>query len=122
MKNGNTEMMSKGFILIVFAVLVSGTVICGYSLSLAGNKQMVEKNVEELDELNKQAVEQIPDLPASGKVKMKTDVTYEKDSPVFDIRYKEITGEKEGTINFGENQDNETHEKGKVKDNDTQDN
>jgi hypothetical protein len=107
---------------IVLVILLLGGVLCCSSLSLAGNKQMVEKSVEELDELNRQAVQQIPDLPESGQVKIKADVTYEKDSPVFDIRYKEVTGEKEGTLNFGENQDNETNEKGKVKNNDEQDN
>jgi hypothetical protein len=107
---------------LVLVILLLGGVLCCYSLSLAGNKQMVEQSVEELDELNKQAVRQIPDLPESGQVNMKADVTYEIDSPVFDIRYKEITGEKEGNLNFGENQDNETNEKGKVKNNDEQDN
>jgi hypothetical protein len=107
---------------IVFSIFLLGGVLYCYSFPLAGNKEMVEQNVEALDELNKQAVRQIPDLPQSGTVKMKADVTYEKDSPVFDIRYKEITGEKEGTINFGENQDDETHKREKVKDNDEQDN
>lgn len=107
---------------IVFLILLLGGVLYCYSLSLAGNKQMVEQSVEKLDELNRQAVKQIPDLPESGQVKIKADVTYEKDSPVFDIRYKEITSEKEESINFGENQDNETNEKGKVKNNDEQDN
>jgi hypothetical protein len=107
---------------IGLVILLLGGVLYCSSFSLAGNKQMVEKSVEELDELNRQAVQQIPDLPESGQVKIKADVTYEKDSPVFDIRYKEITGEKEGTINFGENQDNETNEKGMVKNNDEQDN
>ena len=114
-------MNATGLKIIVFAILILGGVLYCNSLSRAGNKQMVEQNVAELDELNKQAVRQIPDLPESGQVKIKADVTYEKESPVFDIRYKEITGEKEETINFRENQDNETNEKGKVKNNDEQD-
>jgi hypothetical protein len=107
---------------IVISSLIVGGVLYCYSVPLAGNKEMVEQNVQELDELNKQAVKQIPDLPRSGKVKMKADVTYEKDSPVFDIRYKEITGEKEGAINFGDNEDNESQRREKVKNNDEQNN
>ncbi|KPJ97716.1 MAG: hypothetical protein AMK71_12795 [Nitrospira bacterium SG8_35_4] len=103
-------------------ILFLGGVLYCSSLSLAGNKQMVEQSVAELDELNRQAVRQIPDLPESGQVRIKADVTYEKDSPVFDIHYREVTGEKEGTLDFGGTKEEKSIEKGKVKNNDEQDN
>lgn len=106
---------------IVSVILFLGGLLYCSSLPMAGNKEMVEKSVEELDELNKQAVRQIPDLPVKGQVNIKADVTYENDSPVFDIRYKEVTGEKEGTLDFGGNQEEKSIEKDKVKINGEQD-
>ncbi len=97
---------------ILLSIIISCFLITGYSsMSIAGNKRMVEENVEELDELNKKAVKQIPDLPKKGQVDMKTDVTYEKEEPVFNLRYKKITSEKEGKINFGTNQVKKTTKK-----------
>ncbi len=90
--------------------------------SAAGNKQMVEKSVKELDDLNREAVRQIPDLPEKGHVDMKADVSYEKEKPVFNLRYKKITTEKEGRIIFDNNQGiqstgNEASEENDDKDN-----
>ena len=101
----------SGFLLIIFS-----------PCSAAGNKQMVEESVKELDDLNKEAVRQIPDLPDKGRVDMKADVTYEKEMPVFNLRYKKITTEKEGRIIFDNNQDmqstgNEASEENDDKDN-----
>ncbi len=104
-------------VFIMLAVFVAGS----YTLSWAGNKQMVEKTVEELDDLNKQAVKQIPDLPEDGKVDMKARVTYEKKKPVFDIYYKN-TGEKEGSLNFNGKQQKTPSQNEETIKNDQQDN
>lgn len=112
--------IKRGVMIIVLLISCLSIGICSYAW--AGNKQMVEKTVEEMDELNKQAVQQIPDLPESGKVNIKADVTYEKGEPVFDIYYKKITGEKEGTLDFGGSQDTNSTEKGMSEENDDEKN
>jgi len=90
---------------ILYFFLLSCLLLTAFSpYSAAGNKQMVDKSVNELDELNKEAVRQIPDLPEKGHVNMKTDVTYEQEEPVFNLRYKKITTEKDGRIVFDNNQ------------------
>ncbi len=104
-------------VFILLAVFVAGS----YTFSWAGNKQMVEKTVEELDELNKEAVQQIPDLPKDGKVDMKARVTYEKKKPVFDIYYKK-TAEKEGSLNFNGKQQKTPSQNEETIKNDQQDN
>jgi hypothetical protein len=43
----------------------------------AGNLEMVEKNVEELESLNKEALGQIPQLPRDGRIDLKAYVTAE---------------------------------------------
>lgn len=104
-------------IFILLAVFMSGS----YTFSWAGNKQMVEKTVEELDELNKEAVQQIPDLPENGKVDIKARVTYEKKKPVFNIYYKK-TAEKDGSINFNDQQQKTPSQNEETIKNDQQDN
>lgn len=104
-------------IFILLAVFMAGS----YTFSWAGNKQMVEKTVEELDDLNKQAVQQIPDLPENGTVDIKARVTYEKEKPVFDIYYKK-TAEKDGSINFDDKQQKIPSQNEETIKNDQQDN
>lgn len=82
---------------------------------------MVENTVQELDDLNKQAVQQIPDLPENGTVDMKAKVTYEKNKPVFDIYYKQTT-EKDGAINFNNNRQKTPSQKEERLKNDPEDN
>ena len=110
----NIRMVS---IFILLAVFITGS----YTFSWAGNKKMVEKTVEELDDLNKQAVQQIPDLPENGKVDMKARVKYEKKKPVFDIYYKKTT-EKDSTINFNDQQQKPPSQNEETIKNDQQDN
>ncbi len=74
---------------------VTGAVLVGFvMLAMAGNKEMVEETVQELDELNIQAVEQITDLPKDGTVNLKAGVTYENSAPIFDIYEEHVTPEK----------------------------
>ena len=82
-----TGIKAKFLILTVFC---TGVFV---SASFAGNKEMIEGEVKDLDALNKQAVQQIPDLPGDGHVSLKADVTYENGEPVFNIYHKEVTAE-----------------------------
>lgn len=97
--------LQKWFLLVVIGLIQ--VIVC--FPATAGNQDMVEKNVEELDELNKAAVRQIPDLPKNGKVELEADVSYKGGKPIFDIYYKKITTEKEQDIHF--NKGNTTNKK-----------
>lgn len=66
-----------------------------YAVSWAGNKAMVEQRTRELDELNKQAVEQIPDLPQDGTVELKANVEHREGKIQFDIYHQKVYDEKE---------------------------
>lgn len=62
---------------------------------------MVEERTLEMDNLNKQMVGQIPDLPKDGRVDAKARITNESGKIIFDI-YHVKTDVKEGSLNFGE--------------------
>jgi len=71
---------------------------------------MVEDRTEEMDDLNKQMVGQISDLPKDGKVDAKARVTNESGRTIFDI-YHVKTDVKEESMNFGGGrQETETRE------------
>lgn len=57
----------------------------------AGNKKMVEERTKELDELNKQAVRQLPNLPRDGSIELKSNVTYEEGEIRFDAVEHQVT-------------------------------
>ncbi len=84
------------------------------STAMAGNLEMVEESVKELEELNKKAVKQISDLPENGTVDLKANVIYEDGIPVVDIYEKKITPEKNEEIHFNQGYTVET-EKGETK-------
>lgn len=106
----------------IFIVFLLGIFLtCSFALSWAGNKKMVEETVQEMDDLNKQAVQQVPDLPKDGRVDIKADVRYEKKKPVFDIYYKR-TAEKDGEINFGNNEQKKPSQNEETIENDSKDN
>ena len=72
------------------------------SLAIAGNQKMVEQRVQELDELNKSALEFVPDKPKDGKIILKTYIRNDKNKL---IKYQVVEGEdrqttKQGTIVF----------------------
>ena len=78
--------------------------------STAGNREIVEDRTEEMDNLNKQMVSQIPDLPKDGKVDAKARVTNEGGKIIFDI-YHVKTAVKEESLNFdGGRQETESRE------------
>ncbi|MDQ1330378.1 MAG: hypothetical protein QG578_641 [Thermodesulfobacteriota bacterium] len=64
-------------------------VITATSLLWAGNREMVEKRVDELDKLNKEAVTRIAGEPESGKINFKVRVIPGKDGYRFESVEKE---------------------------------
>ncbi len=56
----------------------------------AGNKKMVNKTIEELDQVNKEAVGKIDDLPPSGKVNLKAKVSNREGKRVIEIVDKKV--------------------------------
>lgn len=83
--------------LICCVLLLSA--VCLPVFAVAGNKAMVEKRVEELDDLNRSAVQQVPGLPRSGVVELKARVVREGDSPDIEILEKRVIV-KEEAISF----------------------
>ncbi|MFZ5573452.1 MAG: hypothetical protein ACOZF0_23870 [Thermodesulfobacteriota bacterium] len=67
----------------------------------AGNKKMVEKQTKELDELNKQAVQQLPDLPKDGTIDLKAKVRHEDGEIKFDMVEHQITPKSATSIQKG---------------------
>ena len=63
---------------------------------------MVEDAVKELDEINKEAIQQIPELPPSGKVELETNVLFQNGLPIFDFTSTHVTSEKSQEIHFTE--------------------
>ncbi|MCK5232587.1 MAG: hypothetical protein KAR13_20095, partial [Desulfobulbaceae bacterium] len=55
-----------------------------------GNKEMVEKNVRELDTLNREVIQQIPELPSDGHVRVKARITQTGVKREIDILHTEI--------------------------------
>jgi len=74
----------KCIIGIFFVITVS-------SLLWAGNREMVEKRVDELDKLNKEVVSRIAGQPESGKINIKVRVIPERDGYRFETVDKETT-------------------------------
>lgn len=91
----NKQKICSRLIIIVCLILIFPV-----SSSTAGNKDMVENRAQEMDDLNKQMVGQIPNLPKDGKVDAKARVTNEGGSIIFDI-YQVKTAVKEESLNFG---------------------
>ncbi|MBU1182883.1 MAG: hypothetical protein ABIJ52_08930 [Pseudomonadota bacterium] len=103
MKN---ERKSYSRLIIIICLLL----IFPVSSSTAGNREMVEDRTQEMDDLNKQMVGQIPDLPKNGKIDAKARVTNEGGRIIFDI-YQVKTAVKEESMSFGgERQETETME------------
>ena len=74
----------KGIIGFFFAITAS-------SFLWAGNREMVENRVYELDKLNKEAVSRIAGQPENGKINIKVKVIPEKDGYRFEAVDKETT-------------------------------
>lgn len=75
-------------------------IVSAFSTVSAGNKEMVEERVQELDDLNKQMVKQIPGLPRDGKVDAKAKVINESGKINFEV-YQVKSAAKEASLDFG---------------------
>lgn len=60
----------------ILTVSMAGLLIYPVFSAYAGNSKMVEKSVETLDKINKEAVRQIPDMPADGRIELKAEGTH----------------------------------------------
>lgn len=63
----------------------------------AGNNEMVNKKVEELDKINKEALSQINDIPSQGKIDFKANVSVRDGKQLIEIIEKNIALRPEGT-------------------------
>lgn len=78
-------------------------------LHAAGNKEMVEKEVQELDRLNKRIVEKLPEMPKNGVIDLKARV-YEKNGEYeVEILEEKVLPYKKGSLDF---ETSDTVEKG----------
>jgi len=100
MKTSGNIRVGNDMLTLLIIALFTLLLTSGHSPVWAGNKEMVEKEVQDLDHLNKEALKNIPDIPEDGRIEIKADVTYEKDSPLFHIYEKNIISEKEENIKF----------------------
>ena len=78
-------------ILLTLALTAGVSLFVFLSVALAGNKEMVEKSVTDLDSLNREVVQQIPELPRDGHIRIKAGITQTGIKREVDITYKEIT-------------------------------
>jgi hypothetical protein len=65
---------------LIFLIFLS-TMFCGVPDLTAGNLSLIEKRLIELDKLNKQAVEQIGELPQNGSVEIEAKITPREGAP-----------------------------------------
>jgi len=84
----------------VICLLAVCLIACFFSTSYAGNKEMVDERIQEMDDLNKQMVKQIPGLPRDGKVDAKAKVSSESGKINFEV-YQVKSVAKEATLDFG---------------------
>lgn len=57
----------------------------------AGNRRLIEGKIRELDETNRKAVQQIPNLPQDGRVDLKARVFYRGEACSIDLRDYRVT-------------------------------
>ena len=84
-------MVMNKLILLILALAAGVSLFVSVSVALAGNKEMVEKSVNELDSLNREVMQQIPELPRDGHIRVKAGITQTGIKKGIDIIYKEIT-------------------------------
>jgi len=84
----------------VICLLSVCLIACFFSTTYAGNKDMVDERIQEMDDLNKQMVKQIPGLPKDGKVDAKAKVSSESGKINFEV-YQVKSVAKEATLDFG---------------------
>jgi hypothetical protein len=111
----------KNKIEIIFVILVLSPFFT-IQFTWAGNAAIIEKEIDQLDQLNKSIVRNIPALPKNGNVKTKAIVSRKKKNTdiVFKTFDKETSLEKEGRIQLDDNQKITNFGTTRAKDNDNQ--
>ena len=88
MKNGSQKRLILIFVILLFTL--AGTCFT-ISNAWGGNKEHVEKRVEELNNLNEQIINQLIKIPKSGSIEFKaTVIDNEKTGPNIIILEKKI--------------------------------
>ncbi|MDQ1330368.1 MAG: hypothetical protein QG578_631 [Thermodesulfobacteriota bacterium] len=85
---------------ILICILTVCLISSFFSTTYAGNKEMVDERIQEMDDQNKQMVKQIPGIPKDGKVDAKARVTSESGKINFEV-YQVKSVAKEGALDFG---------------------
>ncbi len=87
--------------LLVMPCILALAVTC--PLSWAGNEDIIEERIEELDALNKEVIEQVPGVPENGKINLKAGIIQKEGTVDFTILQKEIDAieTKNSTIRLG---------------------
>lgn len=85
----NGRHMNKLLIFITFFILFQGIGLFPMTL-WAGNKEHVEKRVEDLDHMNKDIVQGFPDIPQYGTIEYKAHVKEGESGPKVEILEQNI--------------------------------
>jgi len=88
------------------------------SLSWAGNEEIIKERIQELDAMNKDVIEQVPDIPEDGEIRLKGDIIKNEGSIDISILQKEIDAikTKNVTIKLGNyRQKTDKNEDGDIK-------
>ena len=55
-------------------ILAAAVFLAAAGIAWGGNREMIERRIEELDRLNRSVVQQVPDLPRDGQVHIRAQV------------------------------------------------
>lgn len=85
----------KSFLVILGTALLT----CAFcQTTLAQNRNLVEKSVENLDKINREALKQVPDKPRDGTIRIKGKGSQRGDDIKIDIERYEVAPVQEGSI------------------------
>ena len=81
-------------------------ITCLYSPLWAGNKEIVEKRVREIEELNERIIEQVPEVPEDGSITLEAKVLNKEWTVDYNVLQQgtETTTTKSGTIVFSDDE------------------
>jgi hypothetical protein len=102
-KNRKNQFISCTFMQAImkyspFYILWAGLIVFIHPPALAGNKGMIENRIQELNDLNKDAIEQIANIPGNAVINIKAKARPYGQGYSFDIDEKKISPIKEHKI------------------------
>lgn len=92
------EMQIRHFTGLLALITITCFIRCDYIS--AGNREMVESDIKELDTINKDAVKSMSGLPRNAGIDLKAEVTYKRGEPRFKILRKNIRETREENFDF----------------------